>query len=266
MRSYIRTCYSPWLSTGKFLLLSHFIFNLFTYFELTLVFYSRRWLISNGMRLAAMCTLEHPEVTTAFRKVVECVVAHGKTLAISALAADGQLKVSPAEVPDFKADAPAELVAAMGALKKLELPHIAQLERDQDDPISVIMAGLTLPRHLQDNAEEQEDFYLKPSVSQLKVPIFAQPRDILNPFRLEKEISLQRSLNAHVSRVAAKKGRPGRAVLCGIGAAHLPRSDGVPVMVATVSQDDATLLKRLEDAKEAVLAQGSSPLRRTYSI
>ena len=84
----------------------------------------RRWLISHGLRLAAMGTLEHPEVTEAFRKVVECAVAHGKTLAISKLAGEGQLKVEPAAVPDFKADAPEELVAAMRALKNLDLPHI----------------------------------------------------------------------------------------------------------------------------------------------
>ena len=213
-----------------------------------------------------MCTLEHPEVTAAFGKVVDCAVTHGKTLAMSKLVEDKLLTVPLTEVPGYNADSLAELVAAMGELKKLELPHIAQLERDQDNPISVIMAGLTLPRHLLDNAEEQEDFYLKPSKSQLKVPIFAQPRDILNPFRLEKEISLERSLTAHASRCAKKKGQKGKAILCGIGAAHLPRSDGVPIMVATVSQDDATLLQRLEESKEAAMAEGSSPLRRTYSI
>ncbi|GKG64789.1 hypothetical protein Tco_0665663, partial [Tanacetum coccineum] len=54
----------------------------------------------------------------------------------------------------------------MEAMKLLELPHIAQLERDQDYPIGVIMAGL-------------------------QVPIFARPRDILNPFALEKEMPLK---------------------------------------------------------------------------
>ena len=226
----------------------------------------RRWLISHGLRLAAMCTLEHPEVTASFGKVVNCAIAHGETSAADKLAEAKLLTVPLAEVPGYKADAHAELVAAMEELKKLELPHIALLERDQDQPISVIMAGLTLPRHLQDDADQQLDFYLKPDVAQLKVPIFAQPRDILNPFRIEKEISLQRSLNAHVSRVARKKGEKGKAILCGIGAAHQPRSDGVPVCVATVSLDDAELLKRLEDAKEAALSGGSSQLRRTYSI
>ena len=63
-----------------------------------------------------------------------------------------------------------------------------------------------------------------------------------------------------------KKGIKGKAILCGLGAAHQPRSDGVPVMVATVSLDDAALLQRLEESKEAATAGSSSPLRRTYSI
>ncbi|GJW48655.1 hypothetical protein Tco_0080301 [Tanacetum coccineum] len=64
-------------------------------------------------------------------------------------------------VPGYNQKAYEELVAAMEAMKLLELPHIAQLERDQDYPIGVIMTG---------------------------------PRDILNPFALEKEVPLKESL------------------------------------------------------------------------
>ncbi|GKG17835.1 hypothetical protein Tco_0372133, partial [Tanacetum coccineum] len=64
-------------------------------------------------------------------------------------------------------------------------------------------------------------------------------RDILNPFTLEKEVPLKESLEAHAIRLAKKKGVKGKAILCGVGAAHLPRSDGVPVSVATVSPLDS---------------------------
>ncbi|GKA71563.1 retrovirus-related pol polyprotein from transposon TNT 1-94 [Tanacetum coccineum] len=74
----------------------------------------RRWLISHGLHLAAMTTLESQEVRQSFGDVVKCALARGK-----------------AERGD----------------EMLELPHIAQLERDQDYPIDVIMAGLTLARH-----------------------------------------------------------------------------------------------------------------------
>nr|GFB02898.1 hypothetical protein [Tanacetum cinerariifolium] len=104
-------------------------------------------------------------------------------------------------------------------MKLLELPHIVQLERDQDYPIDVIMAGLTLARHDTEGAEAQSDFFLKPDVAQLQVPIFARLRDILNPFALEKEIPLKESLEAHSMRLAKKKGVKGKAILCGVGAA-----------------------------------------------
>ena len=89
-------------------------------FLLTLVLF-RRWLISHGLRLAAMSTLEHPEVTTAFGKVVECAVEHGKTLVVGKLEEAKLLTVPLAEVPGYNAGAYAELTAAMGELKELEL-------------------------------------------------------------------------------------------------------------------------------------------------
>ncbi|GKD25849.1 hypothetical protein Tco_1232063, partial [Tanacetum coccineum] len=150
--------------------------------------------------------------------------------------------------------------------KLQSLPHIAQLERDQDYPIDVIMAGLTLARHATEGAEAQPDYFLKPDVAQLQVPIFACPRDILNPFALEKEIPLKESLEAHAIRLAKKKGVKGKAILCGVGAAHIPRSDGVPVSVATVSPKDSELLGKLEEAGDAAYQVGRSERSRCHSI
>ncbi|GJV70722.1 hypothetical protein Tco_1490717 [Tanacetum coccineum] len=61
-----------------------------------------------------------------------------------------------------------------------------------------------------------------------------------------KEVPLKESLEAHAIRLAKKKGVKGKAILCDVGAAHLPRSDGVPVSVATVSPKDSELLGKLE--------------------
>ncbi|GKF41731.1 hypothetical protein Tco_0125073, partial [Tanacetum coccineum] len=96
--------------------------------------------------------------------------------------------------------------------------------------------------HATEGAEAQPDYFLKLDVAQLQVPIFAHPRDILNPFALEKEIPLKESLEAHAIRLAKKKWVKGKAILCGVGAAHIPRSDGVPVSVAAVSPKDSELL------------------------
>ena len=213
-----------------------------------------------------MGTLESQEVVEAFRKVVECAMARGKAQAMEELGEGKMLTVPLAEVPAYKADAYAELVAAMEKMRVFDFPHIAQLERDQDYPIGVIMQGLALARHIAEGAEAQPDFFLKPDESQLQVPIFARPRDMLNPFALEKEIPLKKSLEAHITRLAHKKGVKGKAILCGVGAAHLPRSDGIPVSVPTVSQEDSSLLRRLSEVGQLASTASSSGHRRARSM
>ncbi|GJY47918.1 hypothetical protein Tco_0437874 [Tanacetum coccineum] len=86
---------------------------------------------------------------------------------------------------------------------------------DQITPlVLLLMTGLTLARHATEGAEAQPDYFLKPDVSQLQVPIFASPRDILNPFALEKEVPLKESLEAHAIRLAKKKGVKGYVSSC----------------------------------------------------
>ncbi|GJU36712.1 hypothetical protein Tco_1185066 [Tanacetum coccineum] len=226
----------------------------------------RRWLISHGLRLAAMSALESQEVKQSFGDVVKCALARGKAEAVEELHEKKLLTVPAAQVPGYNDNAYEELVAAMETMKLLELPHIAQLERDQDYPIGVIMAGLTLARHATEAAEAQPDYFFKPDVAQLQVPIFACPRDIFNPFALEKEIPLKESLEAHAIRLAKKKRVKGKAILCGVSAAHIPHSDGVPVSVATVSPKDSELLGKLEEAGDAAYQVGSSEQSRCHSI
>ncbi|GJV14380.1 hypothetical protein Tco_1359703 [Tanacetum coccineum] len=190
----------------------------------------RRWLISHGLRLAAMSTLESQEVKQSFGDVVKCALARGKAEAVEELHEKRLLTVPAAQVPGYN-DKAYEDVA-----------------------------------HATEGAEAQPDYFLKPDVAQLQVPIFARPRDILNPFALEKEIPLKESLEAHAIRLAKKKGVKGKAILCGVGAAHIPRSDGVPVSVATVSPKDSELLGKLEEAGDAAYQVGSSEQSRCHSI
>ena len=222
-----------------------------------------RWLISHGLRLAALSTLESAEVVDAFGKVVHCAIARGRSQAMEDLHEAKLLEKDLAEVPGYSPTAYDELLQAMAGLKVLELPHIGRLERDQDDPIDVLMAGLTLQRHLGDNAEGESDYYLKPDVSQLQVPVFARPRDILKPFALEREIPLKEVLERHEQRVAVKKGIKGKAVMCGIGAAHIPRADGVPVSVPTVSMQDAITLRKLQEAGSSAAPEESPEHRHS---
>ena len=173
------------------------------------------------------------------------------------------LTVALTEVPGYNASAYDELLQAMEGMKLMELPHIARLERDQDQPISVIMEGLTLGRHNLEDAEAQPDYFLKPDVSQLQVPVFVQPRHILNPFALDKEVPLNEVLEKHAERAARKKGMKGKAILCGVGAAHIPRSDGVPVSVPIVSPKDALILMKLQEAGSSAVPEDSPEHRHS---
>ena len=103
----------------------------------------------------------------SFGEVVRCALARGKAEAMEELCEKNVLTMPVAQVPGYNYNAYAELVAAMEKPKVLELPHIAQLERDQDYPIGVIMEGLTLARHMAAGAGEEHDFFLKSDVSQL---------------------------------------------------------------------------------------------------
>ncbi|GJT47018.1 hypothetical protein Tco_0955733 [Tanacetum coccineum] len=119
------------------------------------------------------------------------------------------------------------------------------------------------------NCNEKECCMTVPAAQEIPVVgvfLRGRPRDILNPFALEKEIPLKESLEAHAIRLAKKKGVKGKAILCGVGAAHIPRSDGVPVSVATVSPKDSELLGKLEEAGDAAYQVGSSEQSRCHSI
>ncbi|GKA71701.1 hypothetical protein Tco_0777840 [Tanacetum coccineum] len=175
----------------------------------------RRWLISHGLRLAAMGALESQEVKQSFGDVVKCALARGKAEAVEELHEKKLLTVPAAQVPRYNDNAYEELVAAMETMKLLELPHIAQLKRDQDYPIGVIMAGLTLARHA---AEGAEAFPLR------AVPIFA---------------------------CLLEEGGEGQGNIMRCWCMHIPHSDGVPVSVATVSPKDSELLGKLEEARDA---------------
>ncbi|GJV76980.1 hypothetical protein Tco_1508564 [Tanacetum coccineum] len=168
-----------------------------------------KWLISHGLRLAAMSTLESQEVRQSFGDVVKCALARGKAEAVEELHERRLLTVPAAQVPGYNQKAYEELVAAMEAMKLLELPHIAQ---PTEGPLKA-----------------QPD-YVSKRRSQLQVPIFASPRDILNPFALEKEVPLKESLEDPCPiRLAKKKGVKGKAILCGVWCCSPPHSDGVTI-------------------------------------
>nr|GFB90162.1 transposase (putative), gypsy type [Tanacetum cinerariifolium] len=57
----------------------------------------RRWLISHGLHIAAMCTLESQEVKQSFGDVVKCALAHGRAEAVEELHENKLLTVPAAQ-------------------------------------------------------------------------------------------------------------------------------------------------------------------------
>ncbi|GJW88094.1 hypothetical protein Tco_0163434 [Tanacetum coccineum] len=134
-----------------------------------------------------------------------------------------------------------EKIVADSGLPPRAASDCPQLVRDQDYPIDVIMAGLTLARHATEGAEAQPDYFLKPDVAHTAGFLsFAMSACHLKSFLIEKGLRLKESDH--------------------------PRSDGVPVSVATVSPKDSELLGKLEEAEDVAYQVGSSEQSRCHSI
>ncbi|GKD91892.1 hypothetical protein Tco_1371729 [Tanacetum coccineum] len=104
-----------------------------------------RWLISHGLRLAAMSTLESQEVKQSFEDVVKCALARGKAEAMEELHEKRLLTVPAAQVPGYNDNAYEELVAAMEAMKLLELPHHVVVGSSLTDGANLLIQKLDNP-------------------------------------------------------------------------------------------------------------------------
>ncbi|GJV33809.1 hypothetical protein Tco_1394209 [Tanacetum coccineum] len=77
------------------------------------------------------------------------------------------------------------MVCALLAMSTLVSQEVTGYNHNAYEVLVVAMEAMNW--HATEGAEAQPDYFLKPDVAQLQVPIFACPRDILNPFALEKE-------------------------------------------------------------------------------
>ncbi|GKF37789.1 gypsy type transposase [Tanacetum coccineum] len=108
---------------------------------------------------------------------------------------------------------------------------------------------------------------LRPSSSQLKIPVYPKVRDPKNPWAFKEEILLEDATAANISR--AKKKMKCR-VVChthGVSSAHHVRSDGVLVSVPTVApQGLAILLADAAIQTEISKDEASPRLLRSKSL
>ncbi|GJW32560.1 hypothetical protein Tco_0052592 [Tanacetum coccineum] len=201
----------------------------------------RRWVIGHGIRLAVMKCAESTELRKVFANVVSAGIAKGMSEGLKHGVEHGKAKLDLAAIEAYDPEADAKYVAALHALKDLRYPLVDQLEKLKDAPIDLIMASL----HLESDAGEDTPQWvrdLRPSSSQLKIPVYLEVSDPRNPWAFKEEILLEDAIAANISRAEKKKKCRGVCRTYGVGSAHYVRSDGVPVSVPTIAPQGLAIL------------------------
>nr|GEU41340.1 ribonuclease H-like domain-containing protein [Tanacetum cinerariifolium] len=192
----------------------------------------RRWVIGNGLRLAVMKCGESTELRQVFVDVVLAGIAKGMSEGLK--------------------------------YEDLKYPMVDQLKSLMDASIDVIIASLHLESDTGDDAP-QWIRELRPSSSQLKIPVYPEVRDLKDPWACNEEILLVDAIVANISRAEKKKKC---RVVChthDVGYTHHARSDGLPVSVPTVAPqglailltDAATQTETSEDMASPRICTGS---------
>ncbi|GKE85974.1 hypothetical protein Tco_1559716 [Tanacetum coccineum] len=231
-----------------------------------MVIAGRRWLIGHGMRLAVLKCAESPEIRQAFADVVSAGLAKGMSEGLQYGIEHGKAGRDLGDVEAYDPEANDKFVKALQDLKDLKYPIVDQLERLKDSPIDLIMASL----HLESDTGEDAPQWirdLRPSSSQLKIPIYPEVCDPKDPWAMNEEISLEDAIATNISR--AKKKKKCR-VVCrtyGVGSAHHARFDGVAVSLLTATpQGCAILLTDAATQTEGSKGKVSSRLIRSKSL
>ncbi|GKC21141.1 hypothetical protein Tco_1023291 [Tanacetum coccineum] len=183
---------------------------------------------------------------------------------LTAIAGEAKMDLTTIEAYDLKDDD--KYVAALHVLKDLKYPLIDQLEKLRDALLDLILASL----HLESDTGEDVPQWiceLRPSSSQLKIPVYPEVRDPKDPWAYKEEILLEDAIAPNVSRAEKKKKC---RVVCrthGVGSAHHARSDGVPISVPImVPQGLAILLVDAATQTEVPEDEPSPKLIRSKSL
>ncbi|GKB66250.1 hypothetical protein Tco_0927662 [Tanacetum coccineum] len=220
------------------------------------------WVIGHKLHLAVMKCAESTKLKQGFANVVSAGIAKGMSEGLKYGVEHGKAGLELTAVEAYDPEADSKYVAALHDLKDLNYPLIDQLEQLKDAPLDVIMASLYLDS---DTGEDAPQFIrdLRPSSSQLKIPVYPEVRDPRNPWACKEEILLEDAIAANISRAEKKKKS---RVVCrthGVGSAHHARSDGIPVSVPTVAPQGLQIL--LADAATQTEDEESPRLLRVTS-
>ncbi|GJU56457.1 hypothetical protein Tco_1230171 [Tanacetum coccineum] len=194
--------------------------------------------------------LDKLKIRHAFGDVVSAGLAKGMSEGLKYGIKHGKASRYLADVEAYDPEANSKLVKALQDLKDLKYLMVDQLERLKDALIKLIMASLHLES---DTGEDAPQWirHLRPSSSQLKIPVYPEVRDPKDPWAVKEEVLLEDAIAANISREEKKKKC---RVVCrahGIGSAHHARSDGIPVSAPTIPHGLAILLADAATQTEA---------------
>ncbi|GKA10703.1 hypothetical protein Tco_0690136 [Tanacetum coccineum] len=226
----------------------------------------RRWVIGHGLCLAVLKCAESLELRQTFANVVSAGITKGFCDGLKYGVEQGEAKLDLAMVEGYDPEAEGKFIATMQALKDLKYPLIDELEKLRDAPMDVLMASLYLESDTGADAPQWiRD--LRPSSSQLKIPVYPEVRDPQDPWAVKEEMLLEDAIATNVNRTKKKKKC---RIVCrthGVGSAHHARSDGVPVSVPTaVPQGLAILLADAATQTDVSEEESSPKLTRSKSL
>nr|GEZ95797.1 hypothetical protein [Tanacetum cinerariifolium] len=195
----------------------------------------------HGLRLAMMKCVESLEMRQAFTDVVSERVAKGMSEGLKHGVEHGHAQRTVESLEAYDPEAEVKFAAALQSLKDLKYPLLDQLEGLKDAPMDVIMAALYLES---DTGGDAPQFIrdLRPSSSQLTIPVYPEVRDPRNTWACKEEIELTDAIAANISRAEQKKRSRIVYRTHGVGSAHHARSDRVPVSAPIVVPQGLALL------------------------
>nr|GEX05878.1 hypothetical protein [Tanacetum cinerariifolium] len=188
----------------------------------------RRWVIGHGLRLTMMKCAESLEMRQAFADVVSVGVAKGMSEGLKHGVEHGYAQRTVESLEAYDPEAEAKFAAALQSLKDLKYHLLDQLEGLKDAHMYVIMAALYLES---DTGGDAQQFIrdLRPSSSQLTIPVYPEVHDPRNPWACKEEIGLADAITANINLAEEEKRS---RIVCrthGVGSVHHARSDRVPV-------------------------------------
>ncbi|GJX96793.1 hypothetical protein Tco_0352591 [Tanacetum coccineum] len=200
-----------------------------------------RWVIGHGLRLVVMKCAESSEIRQAFTNAVSAGLAKGMSEGLKYNIEYGKAGRDLADVDAYDPEANNKLDKALQDLKDLKYPMVDQLEKLKDAPMELIMASF----HLESDTREDAPQWIRdvrPSSSQLKIPIYPKVRAPEDPWAVKEEVPLEDAIATNISHAEKKKKCK---VVCRthrIGSAHHARSDSIPVSVPTVVPQGLVIL------------------------